>query len=215
MIYPITLYKSHPPLLEAYAILARHRAMGERGRYSALLDQANKVLWEQYSHWPELEQKIVATMGRIRARTEGTPMTETEETLDPTDDQPGMTQQAKAARRFMLKKAWRQVRTLCHPDKGPGYLEEFQILNEAYRAGDLLTLTEYVIAINRTILEQIEHWLNEAKKPAINWQILQQMPMFRIVRLVHQGQMERAREVAFQQRSQRLRELELEELTMG
>lgn len=189
--------------------------MHERGRYAALLDQANDILWAMYALNPDLEQKIVAVLDRIRIRQEGEPMTEFEDEPTPMGDGPD-TQTNKSAQKFLLKKAWRLVRTLVHPDKGTGQQrEEFQVLKAAYEAGDLNALTEYVLASQKTVLEQIAHWRTEVAKPAINWQVLQRMPAFRVVRAFMAGQRDLAAELAFHQRTQRLHELELEELSMG
>jgi len=215
----LVLWQPHSPLLEAYAILARQRARHERGRYARLRDQANDVLWAQYAQWPDLEQKIVSAMDRIRLRQEGgggTPMTEWDDgEASPTTGQGTDSHAERMGRAFLLKKAWKQVRTLCHPDKNRGSAEEFAILADAYRAGDLDTLSEYVLSINQTIMEQIAYWLMAGQKPAIEWQILQHMPMFRVVRAVAQGNHELASRLALQLRLQRLRELEAEELMMG
>jgi hypothetical protein len=179
-----------------------------------LLDQANAVMLDLCALNPELEDKINATAERIRARQEGTPLTEFLEPENQLMDKPG-SQQNALAHKLLLTKAWRRIRSMVHPDKGHEEREEFQVLKAAYEAGDLNALTEYAIAREKTIVEQIEHWQNEVQRPAVNWQILQQMPMFKAVQAFHAGKRDQAAQLALQLRLQRLRELELEELMMG
>jgi hypothetical protein len=212
-------WQPHSPLLAAYAILSRRAAMAERQRYADLREVVNNQIWSQYSLYPEQEAKIVAVMDRIRIRQEGAPMTETTdaEDINMLDDAAtlDMSYAQRHSHRFLLKKAWRRVRTMVHPDKSDAAREEFQMLFDSYRAGDINALNEYVISFDKTIVEQIEYWLNEKQKPKIEWAILQRMPMFQIVRALAAGNRELAAQLAFAQRRQRLRELELEELLMG
>jgi len=206
-------------LLQAYAASLRRRAFAVRERYQRLLDQVNDQVYAIYALDPELENKIVQVMERIRARTEGAPMTEFSDTVGAGErdsvNTMGMTYQQREAHRFLCKKAWRRIAQLVHPDRSSEDIAVFQKLKEAYEQSDLVSLQEFVLASDRTVVEQIQWWLTEIEKPPIRWQILQQMPMFQIARALSTGNHERARKLAAEQRLMRLRELELEELAMG
>lgn len=215
----LQLYVPHSPVLAAYAAHVRGLAFKERQYYSDLREVVNRQIWSQYALYPDLEDKIVEVLIRLRIRQEGAPSTETTdpEDQDILDDAQmlDMSYAQRQAHRFLLKKAWRRVRTMVHPDKSDAQRSEFQALFDAYRSGDINSLNEYVLSFDKSILEQIAYWLNEARKPKIEWGILQRMPMFQIVRALNAGKKELAAQLAFAQRRQRLRELELEELLMS
>lgn len=206
-------------LFEAYAAGLRRRAYEVRDRYERLLNQVNDQVWAVYALDPELENKIVAVMERIRVKTEGAPMTEFSDTVQAGDrdsvNTMGMTHQQREAHRFMCKKAWRRIAQLLHPDRSTADQELFQKLKDAYNQSDLVALQEFALTSEKPVVEQIQWWLTEIEKPPIRWQILQQMPMFQIARALSTGNPERARQLAAEQRLWRLRELELEELKMG
>jgi len=213
----IVLWKPHSALLEAHNTHVRQRAFKARSHYADLRERVNDQIWSQYALWPDLDQKIVQAEARLRARQEGAPMTElTDDEIDMRDGSAtyGMSYAQRQAHRFLLKKAWKRVRSMLHPDRSQGDAEVFKTLQDAYRAGDLNALTEFTISADKTVMEQIAYWINEEQKPAMEWRILQRMPMFDIVRALARGDKEHAKTLAFQQRMARLRELELEELLM-
>lgn len=203
--YPLIVWSQNDPLLVCYNVMCRDRALGARAHYTGPRDVATTRIWDECARHEDLLAQIDDIKGRIRLLTQGVPQTET---LDRKHALAGSVQN-EDAEGMVLKKAWREVCKTAHPDKG-GDTKDFQALKAAYEAGDLGSLTEWVITSHKTLIEQIEYWRTEEQKPARDWSVLQRMDQFKILRALMTGQTALAHELSRALMRARLFEVQIE-----
>lgn len=207
MNYPLVLYDPYRPVLRAYCENCKKKAFAERARVTIRLDHANDVIWHEMAQHQDLLDKIETVKTRIRLLTRGEALTELQDEQKPLDE-------LSDGERFLVKKAWRAVAARVHPDVQGGDATLFDFMHKAYEAGDLRTLTEYVLSSTKGLEAQIEYWLTEIKRPEHNWQILQQMDQFLVLRLKMSGNHQQAKDCARQILVHQLTNLELEEFNL-
>ena len=179
------------PLLVQRVDLLKKETIKARNFYQSQLDTVNTILNTAFSWHPALLEQVADLKRRIQLLTKGVPATEALENSTVLTDN----QQGDVAHTFLLKKAYRQAALLAHPDKG-GSNEDFAAVNAAYKAGDLHSLNEYVIAQNKTLFEQLIYWKTEALKPEAQWHKARSQPEFTIVRLMLSNQKPKAKMMA-------------------
>jgi hypothetical protein len=133
--------------LAVYRKLNEH-AIKERKALDKLQDQCNTILDRYENSFPDLTQILDSLTLELRMIVRGTPVTEP---LDPVQirnmrDEMGNEQQYQALS-LLLKKAYKKVAQLAHPDKG-GSKEVFHEVEEAYRDRDLPRLNAIYIQLS-------------------------------------------------------------------
>lgn len=185
--FPMQVFADNP-LLVAYHNALRAKATAEREYHQRLIDHSESIVEGYSKQHPKLDEQIAELKRLISLRTSGAPMTET---LDVEDSVNNESYQEAVAHAFLLKKAYRAAAALSHPDKG-GNDADFAAVNAAYKARDLDSLNEFFLSKNRTLLESIEHWLNEVQKPRVQWLEFQASPAFKVVRFHKSGKTDQA-----------------------
>jgi hypothetical protein len=187
----VQIFNPDDPLLVSLVHRLKREVLKSRAYYQTQLDTVNTILDSSFAHHKDLTDNINDLKRRIQLLTKGAPATESIEATDTVTD----SHQHDVAQAFLLKKAYRQAAAMSHPDKG-GSNEDFAAVNAAYKAKDLGSLNEYVIARNKTLLEQIAFWRTEAFKPEARWHKVRSQPEFLIVQLTLSGQKPKAIKMA-------------------
>jgi len=178
----LVVYTAENCLIKEFARSLKAKVLVERKRVKAWVDDVNTTFTFMCDAYPELLEQISAQRALIRLRTKGTPATEDLPSVNSVNSQSAL----EAANFFLLKKAYRQAANLSHPDKG-GSDEDFQNVKAAYKAGDLGSLNEYVIARNHNLIAQTKHWQIELEKPNAQWQKIVSEEPYRAVALFKAG----------------------------
>ncbi len=151
--------------------------------------------------FPELLAEITRLRLEIRLETKGIPTTEA---LDAASAQPILTsdpnynEQQFNAFQEMLKRTWRKLAPLIHPDRG-GSKEVFQ---DAYKARDLQRLTDIYMRIkvvSNLYWQQSEEGMayasTELERSKVQHQAIRASPVFMVVQNHLSGNVQRARHI--------------------
>lgn len=147
--YDLVVYrKIDQANLHCYRLLTLNIEL-ERKKLKTLTTDVNNVV-ALYMQNPELEamgKKRNELRLEIRFMAKGIPVTEPQSLDDlPTDT---MSEQQSVAYMQLLKRAYRQVAFILHPDRG-GDTEAFQDLQEAYAAQDLNRINAIYISLTKS-----------------------------------------------------------------
>lgn len=111
--------------------------------------------------------KLKGKRARLRAAAKGVPQTELLDEVSVFDEK--LDTQLSDAEQFLLKKAYRYACMLHHPDRG-GDPAVFASLHAAYVAKDLRAVQEFVLHMDRSLVDQAAYWLTEQQRPELHWQ---------------------------------------------
>ena len=184
---PVVIPRMDPVML-AYLRYVQREAENARKALVAHIEMVRAITLPYYEEFGVLTGKIAAVKVRIRMLQKGAAATESLAAPQRVEAFEGKTE----AEKYVLKKAYRQAAALCHPDKG-GTTEEFQSVYNAYIAGDLYALNNFVLAREKPTMDMIRHWLLDAQRCAIAWIEFRDGTEFRIAQLVMKKQPEMAR----------------------
>jgi hypothetical protein len=198
----LVLYR--PPLrLQDLAAYRKIRAAADmqRAYYERAIKQVQTIVGKLQETYCEAElDEIEDCQRRIRLLTKGTPLTES---LAPEDKEPVLfsdpnhNQRQYDAHTVLLRKAWRNLAPLCHPDKG-GDKEVFQEAQTAYKMRDLERLVAIYLSIaqGRNLYWQqadgLYHVSSEYERYGVKIEMYRQLPAWRAARLYLAGQVNSA-----------------------
>ena len=194
-----------PPLnlgmIAAYNKL-RSAAEKQRAYYNKVINQVNFVVGKLAEDFCEKELDHIDELRReLRLITKGTPLTEA---LTPEDKEPlltsnpGFSQRQYDAHTEVLKKAYRKLAMLCHPDREGGDQSVFQEVETAYAMRDLNRLNAIYLSImqGRNLYwqqsEGVYHVSSEYHRYGVELELLQQTAGWRATRLYLAGQVNSA-----------------------
>jgi hypothetical protein len=197
-----------PPLdLAMLAAYNKMRAAAEKQRtyYERVIKQVDHIVGRLANDYCEKELLHIEDLQReLRLITKGTPLTEA---LSPDDKEPiltstpGFSQRQYDAHTELLKKAYRKVAMLCHPDREGGDHSVFQEVEIAYKMRDLNRLNAIYLSIlqGRNLYwqqsEGVYHVSSEYHRYGVELELLQQTAGWRATRLYLAGQVNSAAEI--------------------
>jgi len=203
----------HLALLKNYAILLSRQAASVSKRYTAMFDRAEALLMAACEAHEDLMQKLHDLKQDLHLQTKGVPATEAVDVQGRNNlAAVHQTHEATAAQKEIIKKAFREAVKYAHPAKG-GSEEELAMVIAAYKAYNLTALTDYVLAKNRTVLESIAFFKDEAQRHPLAWKMFQASSQYQVVRNTEMGFKDRAEMLARLYLESQIRELELELLS--
>ncbi|MNK85760.1 hypothetical protein D3C87_1056490 [compost metagenome] len=165
---------------------AKKAALVAREKHTARIDVCNSIIEKLESSFPNLVDDLNRLELAIRNATTGAPDTEGR------DWTPGMnvnklgTERLNAAHWLQVKKFFKTLARMFHPDAG-GDAGEFSAIEQARRHGDLDYLrVKFVTAHRQGDLywrqeEGIEFWRTQQKKAEVNLTRLQGTSVFKVV----------------------------------
>ncbi len=178
------------PFLSAFAEHLRKRTFAERLRVNNLIQGCTELADRAvYCEMPAY-RRIKELRVRIRTATRGIPQTEFLDDESPLVDK---SHELTDAEQILLKKAYRKAAQLIHPERDTGNALMFRLLHEAYRSKNLRAVQEFVMHLDKPLLDQVGYWLIEVKMPAAQWIEYKAFPEYKLVQWIKQGQVEKAR----------------------
>lgn len=152
MNYPLALYGSeiHLENLFIYNTLMT-AAKQEKEVYTSLVKRVDDLLDKYAKEYPDLLEEVARLKLEIRLHTKGTPTTEPMDAAAPAPvlrSDPNFSEQQYNAHSEALKRAYRKVATLAHPDRG-GTADAFKEVAQAYANRDLAHLTDIFIRLSK------------------------------------------------------------------
>ena len=172
-----------------------------RQRYYKLHAQVLKAANAYYDALPEAKT-VIRLRRDIRMATKGTPETTAMDSITTAGYVSFGTEQLYNAEAHLVKKAYRMLVGLVHPDLSNGDRELFQLVNAAYHLRDLVYLQELYIQLTKDSLwyrcskEAIEYLQQEVERPVISLKLLQAHPEFRIAQKHMVGRTAEAQAIA-------------------
>ena len=188
----LIVYNTDNPILVAWCNALRCKALRTRREVARKKDMIHAISVKITNHHEDLIRKIVAVRNRIRLIRKGEPATEA---LDPVGNASQLDDNLSDADRFLLKKAYRKAATLTHPDKG-GSVEDFQAVQAAYAAGDLMSLNEFFLLQEESLQDRIEYWLQQPAVVHVEWIRFQATNEYAVVAMYQRGKHDEAIELA-------------------
>jgi hypothetical protein len=167
-----------------------------RNRYYKIHAQVLKIANDYYAALPEVDV-VIRLRREIRMATKGTPETIAVDSITTAGYVSFGTEQLYNAQAHLVKKAYRLVRSLVHPDLG-GDAELFRLVNAAYHLRDLTFLQELYIQLVKDSLwyrasdEGLAYLKQEIERPVVSLRILQSTPEFTIAQRHLSGNIESA-----------------------
>lgn len=163
----------------------------EKEKTDKLIAYLDSVLSYYSTHHEKLCEERLRLRLEIRLITKGTPVTEPMTDLADSESIAAynqMTESQRIAFTELLKKSYKAVAMLCHPDRG-GDPEVFKELEEAYRDRDLTRINSMWISLTRgrnlywqSSEEGIEWASTELNRPMVTQEKLKSTPLYDIVR---------------------------------
>lgn len=197
-----------PPLdLAMLAAYRKVRAATEKQReyYNRVIKQVNHIVGKLAEEFCARELEHIEDLQReLRLITKGTPLTEA---LTPADKEPVMTstpgfsQRQYDAHTELLKRAYRKLAMLCHPDREGGDQSVFHEVETAYAMRDLNRLNAIYLSIvqGRNLYwqqsEGVYHVSSEFERYRVELELMQQTAGWRATRLYLAGQVNSAAEI--------------------
>lgn len=194
-----------PPLdLALIAAYNKLRAEAEKQRlyYTRVVQQVDTIVGRlSEEHCIELLDKIELLQRELRLITKGTPITEA---LTPEDrqpiltSQPGFSQRQYDAQTQVLKRVYRRLAMLCHPDREGGDQQVFNEVETAYAMRDINRLNAIYLSIvqGRNLYWQqsdgLYHVSSEYHRYGVELEMLQQTAGWTAARLYMSGQVNNA-----------------------
>ncbi len=162
----------------------------EKAKLHKLLTQLDDIAAIYFDRNEDVADAIVEVKREIRLITTGSPATES---MDPPsagsplsllDD--GVKHQLDDAQMQLLKRAYRKLAAICHPDKPGGSVEEFQAVQKAYENQDLDELIYlYVTHFKfrnlywRQSFDGLDFVFTEVNRPRTQMAMMQNSPLMR------------------------------------
>jgi hypothetical protein len=174
-------------LLRELAKIKRHNAIERRKQLDRLKYQTQIILIPLYAKFEKELARLASRLNELQTSQKGTPSTEPQEAYTKSS----VLSQLPPADRYLLKKAYRYASSKTHPDKG-GSVEAFQAVKLAYEQGDLTSLQEFSISLEKSVLDQYGYWSDELIRATINTDLYKSLPEFQIARLVQQKKLPQA-----------------------
>jgi hypothetical protein len=166
------------------------QALAQRTKIQGWIDAANDTA-EQFinQHCPNEKRKLIEAKAAFRAYTRGVPLTEV---LDDDELLAEDTPDLSDAEQFLLKKAYRMAHMALHPDRKGGEESDetrraLASLRAAYKAKDLRAVQEFVLHLDKSVVEQATYWREERGRADITWEIFKTTPAFAVARDVQRG----------------------------
>jgi hypothetical protein len=191
-------------MLAAYNKL-RVAADKKREYYNRVIKQVDLIVGRLAEAYCERELEIIEDLQReLRLITKGTPLTEA---LTPADREPiltstpGFSQRQYDAHTEVLKRAYRKLAMLCHPDRDGGDQSVFQEVEVAYAMRDINRLNAIYLSIvqGRNLYwqqsEGVYHVSSEYERYRVELELMQQTAGWRATRLYLAGQVNSAAEI--------------------
>jgi flagellar basal body rod protein FlgB len=165
-----------------------------REGFNRLHEQVVNICNDYAKKFPELSDEIKRLRLEIRNLTKGTPVTEAQDSPKTiqSDIAGFKNSELQNVNSMFLKKAYRILAQLTHPDRG-GDPELFDEVHKAYKARDIVFLTELYITLHKSkdpfwVSRSSKEWIEvEKKRPAVNKMKLQSTPEFVIAHLHMSG----------------------------
>jgi hypothetical protein len=166
--------------------LAKKTALAARERHTARIDVCNNIVKKLEQNFPALVDDLNRLELAIRNHTSGEPDTEGR------DWKPGLnvnklgTERLNAAHWLQVKKFFKNLARIYHPDVG-GDTSEFAAIEEARRHGDLDYLRiKFVTTHQQSSLywrqdEGVVFWYTQKKKADVNLTRLQGTSLYKVV----------------------------------
>jgi hypothetical protein len=186
--------------------LARYRQLQQqvtvaRNRYFKFHAQVLQIANEYYDALPEAEV-VIRLRREIRMASKGTPETMAVDSITSAGYVSFGTEQLYNAEAHLVKKAYRMLAPMVHPDRCGGDVTRFQLVNAAYRLRDLTFLQELYIQLvkdnlwYRTTDEAFAYLEQELQRPAVSTMLLRSQPEFTIAQLHLSGNLDAAQATA-------------------
>lgn len=179
-------------------------AAKESKEYASLVKQVEIIVNSYADQLPELSEEVTRLKLEIRLATRGIPVTVPMDAATATpvlQSDPNFNEQQFNAHSEVLKKAYKKVAMLSHPDRQGGSVEAFNEVTEAYSRRDLSSLTEIYISLckGRNLYwqqstEGISYASTEFDRPRANLQLLKTNPIFTIARYHMAGKVHSAKQ---------------------
>jgi hypothetical protein len=185
------IIKEPDPLLKNLAKRLKIETLNSRNLFEKRINSIKTQVESIHRKNDDLCSIIFQLKAQINLHTHGVAATEVRH-ITGLNSEP---EQQVVANAFLLKKAYRTAASLAHPDKG-GSHDDFLAVSAAYRANNIESLNEYVLARNRDLLDQIHYWDSERLKPKINYTIFQSSNDFKVAVLQNRGEQQAASELS-------------------
>lgn len=172
-----------------------------RDRFYKIHAQTLRVASQYLDELPEADT-VIRLRREIRMASRGTPETIATDAITSAGYVSFGTEQLYNAQAHLVKKAYRMLAPLVHPDRCGGDTTLFQLVNAAYHLRDLTYLQELYIQLVKDDLwyrasdEAIQYLRQEIERPVVSLRLLQGQPEFEIARLHLTGKHQLARLVA-------------------
>lgn len=194
------------------------RCIKRRAEYERVANEVNTVSDVLILKYPKIADEILRLRLDIRLELRGTPVTEPMDSLDPRmHEDSHLTEAQYAARTLLLKRAYKAVAQVTHPDREGGSEELFKQTGDALKYRDLDELN--YIYVNAVHVRNL-YWRNSSigheyigttsDKYCVRLELLRKSTGFAIVRHYRSGRIQLAQQMMQQHLEQRVLELMME-----
>lgn len=181
----------------------KQQVAAARHKYFKFHAQVLDIVNQYFEAEPEA-QTVVRLRRDIRMATKGTPETMAVDSITSAGYVSFGTEQLYNAQAHLVKRAYRVLAPLVHPDRCGGDTTLFQLVNAAYHLRDLTYLQELYIQLVRDSLwyrasdEAIQYLEQELQRPVVSTRLLQGQPEYAIVQRHMTGRTKDAQHAARQ-----------------
>lgn len=164
----------------------------EKAKTDKLIQYLDSVLAFYSKHHEKLCEERQRLRLEIRLITKGTPVTEPMDDLAESESitqYNQMTESQRIAFTELLKKAYKAVAMLCHPDREGGSVQVFQELEAAYADRDLTRINSMWLSLTKgrnlywqSSEEGVDWASTELNRPMVTQEKLKSTPLYDIVR---------------------------------